>query len=87
MKLNNSLGPGLRGIQSEKLHMGMYFNLGSMDFLGLYVNLCVCIFFPGERMHSLHQIFEGVCDSKKVEPLYLFFKRRWVIYRGWGGSL
>lgn len=49
MKLNNSLGPGLRGIQSEKLHMGMYFNLGSMDFLGLYVNLCVCVHFSLEK--------------------------------------
>lgn len=83
----NSLGPGLRSIQSKKLHVGMYFNLGSMNFLGLFVKLCVCTFFPRERMHSLHQIFKGVCDSKKVEPLYLFFKRRWVIYRGQGASM
>lgn len=27
--------------------------------------LCMCIFFPGERVHHFHQIIKGICDSKK----------------------
>lgn len=53
------------------------FNPGSINFLGLCVDLYMSICFSGERVHNLLQILKGVCDPKKIEPQYYSFKM-WV---------
>lgn len=47
-----------------------------MNFLGLYVNLCVYTFFSRERMHSFHQFLKGLCDPEKIELLYYILKKK-----------